>query len=979
MSESVFVTIGGEQVSVIIEGGALAPSMSVAQGELNKAVAAAVEAAGIALGAMVNKADKDLGNATTFNPAAPSIIRSARSKFTDYATAFDVIPPNLHAAITSRTSSTDVSGYLQQALDSFGSVHLNDGLFLLEAGGLTVPGDHSRLIGGKATSELRVVGNGGFDLIKADVVSDFMLDGVTLSCMDGALADGTTAIRFKNSKSLTAQNFRILGTFATQVALEGGSSLPQLQYDYKLDAYSMEATCVEGLTVGKVGEVVQEVYLGSGVIVGGSTSGVGLYNASGVYPGSVSILGGTRALVANPGVGQVVRYVRDGDFICDSTTSEPVLLTTSGGVVETWDTSIWGASSATEAGILIDEASGTIRNLELGVTAINNWKSGVVVTKASGIRLREAQAGLNSRAGSAAFPNINVGANATNTYISGKAANVGSNTFTELASYGVIIESGALGTHLDGLDARGCVTGTVIDNGTNTTITNCPGVTLLSEGSRGVAGRETWQGLNKTAYDFTPNPLPGADNTAALQAMIDYAVAFGAFGVTVKVPQGDWYTDSLTINGRCNIDFGTSRLIKFGTTGDLISIVGTQASPIFGVRITGTGGFAQAIAGATSGHMIYMEWANACFIEASITPFPHSPWQGIGMYRCTSTRLDVEISECLSDGFKAIDCVDITFAAGSRSDGNAGRGFAFDTCSGVYTQGATSFGNTGYDWDFDETVTPVRADAGMSFLFLANTVGDTGGSSTFRLNKVKSSVLTGCWGSSQNVATANLHGIIIDQCSAIDLIGCKALNNNGCGLFITGGSVGVNIIGGEYNDNGVVAGSTNRAGICIGSNCEVRILGTQSKDTRSSGKTQQYGIQCTGTAALLSVGGASDLRGNAVGPMIFAFPPTLFQQDGTNLTGEATAVTSASVIDVGYFNKSISVTGTTDVLDITPKWTGREITLLVDGSFNFVGPGFGGGFLLPGSVSALAVTPNSSLTTKVKPGGQLRTLASVVA
>lgn len=476
------------------------------------------------------------------------------------------------------------------------------------------------------------------------------------------------------------------------------------------------------------------------------------------------------------------------------------------------------------------------------------------------------------------------------------------------------------------------------------------------------------RGRIRTLYDFGPDLTPGADNAAAFQAMADWVVNDSAFGATAVVPRRDWCSSGFNVEGRCNIHFETARLLKLGTTGDQMRIRGASGQPIYGVRITGHGGFSQAVPGATSGRMIYMENANSSRIEAAITPYPHPPWQGVEAFRCATTRHDVEIVACLSHGWLVRDCIDTTIASGSYSNANMGRGFAFDTCAGMYVTAVTAYGNAEENWHLDETLTPVYATPGLAFGYFTACIGDTGGSHNWFVRNLKASVLTACWGSSQSHANPDLHGIVLDGCTDVDVVSFIAKTNNGSGGKITGGSARCTLSMGQFDGNGVDPTSTHRAGLLFDSDVDVDLINVQARDN-------QWGIQGIGTPARLSIRSGCDLRANALGSMTLENPPGVFETDGSTQSMESSTVASATLMDVGYFNNTIEVTGAADCYDYAPKWTGREIQFLTLGNARFIGPANDGAFIAP--TSPLTPKADGAYKVQTKADGKHRPLAIV--
>ena len=121
-----------------------------------------------------------------------ALSRSAQGKLRDCVHAFDFIPENLHAGIIARTSTTDVSSYLQAALNTAREVRLPDGKMRIAT---TLNPRQARLVGeGPDRSLIECNGvhaftfpaDAGFDR-PAAILEGFGIDSTGTSC-DGKFA-----------------------------------------------------------------------------------------------------------------------------------------------------------------------------------------------------------------------------------------------------------------------------------------------------------------------------------------------------------------------------------------------------------------------------------------------------------------------------------------------------------------------------------------------------------------------------------------------------------------------------------------------------------------------------------------------------------------------------------------------------------------------------------------------------------------------
>lgn len=435
------------------------------------------------------------------------------------------------------------------------------------------------------------------------------------------------------------------------------------------------------------------------------------------------------------------------------------------------------------------------------------------------------------------------------------------------------------------------------------------------------------------------------DDTAAIVRAITYAATLaGNHPVAVYFPAGDYLYTSITITSSRVWLTGSARLIKTTTTGDGIVFDGT-AGDLVQPGISGLTFGAQTA--NTSGNCVkFFKCLQASF-SATIKPFPAAVYNGVLVSECTATKIPplVQIENCVNDGIVFSDCVDVYWELG-RSDANGRHGIVADNVSGFYPSAVTAFNNGENAWRFQKTFTPNRADAN-GFVFAASCIGDTSGGDNWYFDQLSNSVFSGCWGSSQSGTAADKNGFYLTGCFELEFNGCIALTNNACG-FRAGGTASENIFinGGRYNDNGQESASTLRAGVSLGTTDQVVMDGVRMSD-RQSTKTQQYGLHCDATLVQLSVDNC-DMRGNAAGPYLFAAQPTLFQHS-LNRTGETASYASANSVATSPFIDTFTITGTTDVLDFTPKYAGREVTCMMASTARFVGTAGGGALKMEGA------------------------------
>jgi hypothetical protein len=393
-------------------------------------------------------------------------------------TLFDVVPPQHHNAIAFG-SGVAVSGYIQEALEAYDSIVLNKGTLLLDTD-INFLRDGQRIYGqGRGATKAKVVGAGaGRVAFNCHTKSDCVIEDILFNRTEGGINDGLTLFRFENSHTIGMQGVRVIGQVDTVLDLRGGPN----QYLYGFRDNYFEAICRKNITMGEGGAgPVQDTWMDGMFLKGGSVAGVLLNDASGLFFGTLSILGGQTALLVKPDADDIARYVLGGMLICDSTNGPTVVFDASlGGVIETISTGIWGATSLTDHGIYAKEGSGTINAVRLDITATNSYKSGVYLDGGSRYDL-DLQVGRNGIQGSGLHSNVHL-KNVQDAYLTGYAAELGSSDFPELAAHAIYIEGDCRDVHISDVGCRGTVGAPIMDlvdpniDG-STVIENCVGVT----------------------------------------------------------------------------------------------------------------------------------------------------------------------------------------------------------------------------------------------------------------------------------------------------------------------------------------------------------------------------------------------------------------------------------------------------------------------------------------------------------------------
>jgi hypothetical protein len=465
----------------------------------------------------------------------------------------------------------------------------------------------------------------------------------------------------------------------------------------------------------------------------------------------------------------------------------------------------------------------------------------------------------------------------------------------------------------------------------------------------GAVGRTSQDKMRETVSvkDFGALGDGVTDDTLAIQRAIDHAETLtGGVGLDVYFPSGSYCYSALAITTSdvfLRGNFGTSKLLKIGTTGNGVTF-GDQVGRIFNVGFKGLQ-FGQASANAISGAQV---WFNNCgrvsVSESRTSPFPFRPATGFRFTNCIPLYLDtLNCSDNASTGILFQDCGDVVGTA-ITADANGGSGYEMQNVGGGYFANCTAFGNTGSAWFMtDGWPSPVVASR-LSFLFFVNCIGDTSSNHNWNIINCVNSVWSGCWGSTQNPgAAADLHGFAIGGTSSdLTFQGCTAMHCNGSGLVVGNTAVDIRVIGGGFEENGQNAGSTNRAGVVHAGTGTVQSI--CAKDLQTPGfKTQQYGLIAS-PAGFMRIRD-NHLEGNVVSGV---FPLTNGYSDllaSGNSTGESDQAISATTCILPGLGEFYEVTGTTNIFDFQPKWKGRRIALRFASTAAMVG---GSSLRLPG-------------------------------
>lgn len=371
-------------------------------------------------------------------------------------------------------------------------------------------------MGSSAVNVRAVAGNDGATIQGANWgATRWVFSGTTGDCFNftgvtgAGIYDGTidcsqtrvsgAAIHFASSNDLRSSGIRFkalsggkfFDLYACEGAIGGGN-----QFLYKFDDYQ-GGDCVRGFRIGTTSTLVQDVWIGRGVVNDADEEGVLLLNCSGVFfHGWADFITCKHAVKTNPPTGQKVTAVLSSGFLADTSNNHGLHITTAGGEVSNINMTLWAATSGANEGtptsalcngVQIDQGAGLINGVRLSGEFFNNITCGIAIVAGSNVTIDGAMVGFNSALNVGGRAGIFVGAGAINTTISGVRSGrygmfaIQAPTKPASQSYGIQIEAGALNTVVSGCNVTGNVVGGIINNGTGSVFSGVRGYRTKAE------------------------------------------------------------------------------------------------------------------------------------------------------------------------------------------------------------------------------------------------------------------------------------------------------------------------------------------------------------------------------------------------------------------------------------------------------------------------------------------------------------------
>jgi hypothetical protein len=426
-----------------------------------------------------------------------------------------------------------------------------------------------------------------------------------------------------------------------------------------------------------------------------------------------------------------------------------------------------------------------------------------------------------------------------------------------------------------------------------------------------------------------------ADDTAAIQAAVDYASTFSE-GALIYFPagkyvlnntvtviksnviiEGDGAGNTWIINGQTN-----APAIKFGdgvstyNRNGVISLAFSQKSGV--APVAGNCG------------LLVQKCSNFDFEKLQVFQFPAALYDGIILDNVTQSYMDtIGIQNCTNRGLYFFNQTFDIYMSNGRCDACA-YGIEFRDCQGIQGANWTAYGNTVNAYRF---TTSGSADNNQ-FFFLTNYIGDTSGEHNWKIEQLSLSTLTSCWAATQLVPVTggafdgfNLSGGDVED---INFNGCTAIANNRHGMNIDFAR-GVQINGGFYGSNfkpSAFGGLGARNGLS-GTGSGLVIGAASDRVLVNGGKFENnadWGIDIVAGATKVQIQGA-EMRFNVTGQVrnnanASTAEARIFNVAGYNPLGfisapavpaSGTAVTNLTGVDVMVYLVGGTLTGNVEI------------------------------------------------------------------
>lgn len=312
------------------------------------------------------------------------------------------------------------------------------------------------------------------------------------------------------------------------------------------------------------------------------------------------------------------------------------------------------------------------------------------------------------------------------------------------------------------------------------------GSVVLSQNAR--IARLAWFGMSPTET--------AANNTAAFNAAI--AACHSSNGQALVFPAGTLSVNSLVVN-KSGVGLSGHRagtwLVNNAANAPAIDINGGEAQMILwcsakNLRI----GQAAAVAAGLGNCGIRIRNADQVVLDDVVCfQFPGALHRGFVFENAADFSISKLVSlNCINDGFYFVN-TPLGFTDGSAhglfSFSNAGAGFFFSGCSGMFMSNLHAYGNGTSAFHFS------GATALNQFFFGTGWIADTSASHNWLVQNLNRSSFSDCWGSTQISTAVNpsATGMTITGATCHDLgfTNCHYFNNNSQGVTVTSSATNI--------------------------------------------------------------------------------------------------------------------------------------------------------------------------------------------
>lgn len=371
-----------------------------------------------------------------------------------------------------------------------GTLHIPEGTLYLPNGVTLTQSGITYQFEGQGGSTIVTNGGTGDVISLGDGVAnpnDILLSGFSVRSL--VQKTGGASIRMRNGHNLRAEKFRLNDGLYDGVRFDAGAE----QYIYQIDDFEINGGHRGIWVPDNVTGLVQELFVGQGIIASCDEEGVLIEQGSGLYftGGTLSVLQCKKGVALAPANGKGVVASWFVNVIADTCGEAGwwIVPPGTGQIRDIVFDNIWASGNGTAVsshGIHIDQVSGGIHGLTFNSPrAIFNALHGIFVGGSNRVDISGPKVSLNNQEndGYAGIKIAAAGINGVRVF-GGHGWPLSVAGSGETQEYMIDIDIGDGSTVLiDGMDVRGAVTANIVDNSTGATIINCLGFKTKASGN----------------------------------------------------------------------------------------------------------------------------------------------------------------------------------------------------------------------------------------------------------------------------------------------------------------------------------------------------------------------------------------------------------------------------------------------------------------------------------------------------------------